>query len=146
MLFIGNAAMTQNNQGNGTQNVRVTNTPLPVTVGNGAALATANAQAFRGTPVAIDINTTATPLYTVPASHQLVIEYVSILCQTVTSITMQTTTNMSLHTYTFFGTSDHLVKIYADQGTNVAFSFATLNGGCGGGTILGTLSGELFTL
>jgi hypothetical protein len=94
VLFIGSQVSDRQAIAQGPPNglnVTVGNTPLPVTVtnptvppttvnvGNPAALAAANAQAFRGTPVAFSLGPLDPP-YSVPVGQRLVIEYVSARC------------------------------------------------------------------
>ena len=141
VLSIGSQASAQ-----GGPDVRVVNTPLPVTVTN---------QAMSGTPVAF--NTGASSVFTVPVAQRLVIEYVSGQCgvtgqllaptpfiQTVTGgvttshfITLPTGFIPSAEVAVQFG---QLVKIYADPGTNVTVGLLQQGVGCGI-----TFSGQLVT-
>ena len=89
VLFIGSQAIAQGGPPGGL-NVTVGNTPLPVTVtnptvppstvnvGNPAALAAANAQALRGTPVSFIVEFNQP--YSVPVGQLLLMEYVSGEC------------------------------------------------------------------
>jgi hypothetical protein len=124
-------------QPQGGPNVTVVNTPLPVTVTN---------QAMSGTPVAFTLgNNPGEVLGTMFPSNQgpLVIEYISGFCSNgmgtespfiqITTVTGGVTNKHSIHlplppvparsTDWQFG---HLVKIYADAGTNVALSLNSI--------------------
>ena len=124
--------------------VNVVNTPLPVTVtnptippstvnvGNPAALAAANAQALRGTPVSLRLTVTSnvTP-YIVPVGKLLVMEYASGTCpqpNVVARVQVTTGGFETFHAFGFqgfqaggqqFGQFGQLVKIYADPETKV---------------------------
>jgi hypothetical protein len=171
VLFVGSQAMAQAGPPPGIAgNVTVTNTPLPVTVtnptvppstvnvGNPAALAAANAQAFKGTPVSVDLGTTGT--YSVPVGQRLNIEYVSGQCLgfTLDGITFFLSPFLvavtggikNSHRFTLptpfiipapsagFGEAfGHVVKIYADAGSNI-----TLQGAQGCSFVI---SGQLVT-
>jgi hypothetical protein len=90
VLFIGSEAITQGNRP--VTDVTVTNTPLSVTVtnptippstvnvGNPAALAAANAQVLRVTPVAFQVSTGGRSSYSVPLGQRLVMEYATGYC------------------------------------------------------------------
>ena len=110
-------------QPQGGPNVTVVNTPLPVTVTN---------QAIPGTPVAFLLKESTT--FTVPTGQRLVIEYVSAVCGAtapgvfpgvlLTAVTNGVANQFVLATpFTPPNASlwafGHLVKIYADSGTQV---------------------------
>jgi len=137
----------------GGLSVNVTNTPLPVTgvvttsgtinVGNtqalAAAIAAANAQVLRGTPVAFLLQN-AGSTFSVPVGQRLVIEYISGTCTVFPKnfLSIGATTNGTKMNHSFslpvvngpvaigvaaeFG---DLVKIYADPGTNVVLEGGT---------------------
>jgi hypothetical protein len=118
VLFIGDQASAQPPQRG--PNVKVVNTPLPVTVTN---------PSIPGTPVAFVLSPLpeVPNVFPVPAGQRLVIEYISGACNTGGGITIQLTTGgfIADHFVTIpsgnipnmqFG---HLVKLYADPGTNV---------------------------
>jgi hypothetical protein len=125
VLFVGSQASAQPQGG---PNVTVVNTPLPVTVTN---------QAMPGTPVAFTLGDTIsppTPTFTVPTGQRLVIEYVSAVCGAtapgvfpgvlLTAVTNGVANQFVLATpFTPPNASlwafGHLVKIYADSGTQV---------------------------
>jgi hypothetical protein len=116
VLFIGGQASAQPQA---SRKVTVANTPLPVTVTN---------QSMYGTPVAAHLyNEPGQNAFAVPTGQRLVIEYISGQCNTGGNIEFLVTTGGSLnrHYVTIppgnvpnmeFG---HLVKLYADPGTNV---------------------------
>jgi hypothetical protein len=143
-------------------NVTVSNTPLPVTVtnptvppstvnvGNPTALAAANAQALFGTPVSFHlVFNSGRNTYSVPVGQRLVIEYVSGGCIGGGVPAVVVTTNGLDFGYNFaipiaptgfigevvFG---HVVKLYADAGSNV---IVPLSASCGM-----TFSGTLVSL
>jgi len=149
-LLIGSQAMAQGGPPAGPPGglgVNVVNTPLPVTVtnptippstvslGNSAALAAAIAQALRGTPVSFKLvaSKPATP-YLVPVGQLLLMEYASGSCVDPSIAQLQVTTRgvETIHNFGFqvqpvpgtlgqVGQFGHLVKIYADPGTQVFF-------------------------
>jgi hypothetical protein len=158
-------------------NVTVTNTPLPVTVtnptvppstvnvGNAAALAAANAQASRGTPVSFQLGPAGRPTtYSVPVGQLLIIEYVSGECVgeqgTLGGIGFFSSPGLTATTGGFTGNHrfslpipfangsvnaftqqfGHLVKIYADGGSNVTLAVLGDALGCSV-----TFSGQLVT-
>jgi hypothetical protein len=176
-LFIGSDAIAQNNQGNqgnGPAAVTVTNTPLPVTVtnptpplstvnvGNGAALAAANAQAIAkalgvGTPAVLSFKPAGLEPghVSVPQGQRFVIEYVSGSCNGPTQVGLDVVTNTvsNLHRFTVpnaaatwafplfqFG---QVVKIYADPGSTIT---QDLSEGGGGNFCEFVMSGQLVTL
>ena len=119
--------------------VTVANTPLPVTVtnptippstvnvGNTAALAAANAQALRGTPVSFSISPTGG--YSVPLGRNLVIEYVSGSCGTGQAPLFAVSTNGVQLNHALASSTQitsslvyfaQLVKLYADPGSNIS--------------------------
>jgi hypothetical protein len=121
VLFIGSQASLRFGGSEATAQqggpaVTVVNTPLPVTVtnptippstvnvGNPAALAAANAQVFKGTPVAFNVCPVAgkgcgSSTFSVPVGQRLVIEYVSGACGPTTLPQLTATTNGVGNTY-----------------------------------------------
>ena len=145
-LLIGSQAMAQGGPPAGPPGglgVNVVNTPLAVTitnptvppstvnVGNAVALATANAQALKGTPVAFQLSYSQS--FAVPLGQRLVIEYISGSCETAPHGTVRVrilTSGQSIaHQFTMpvsspqniFASFGHVVKFYADPGSSVTF-------------------------
>ena len=150
LLFIGSQAVAQGARP--PTDVTVVNTPT-LNVGDPAALAAANAQALApalgvGTPVTFTLDP-STRTYSVPVGQRLVIEYASGQCSPVTfdGVTsynppfISATTNGNSQGHSFavpiansqplinggFVPFGHLVKIYADAGSNVTLVSGTVN-------------------